>query len=384
MHDVVASSRLDEAGSASLSRELNTFLAEEQEHFKFRSSKGQHEEVGKNSSLADFRLQFQEDVAQLAQRAERLHIVAHGAASQGLSQKADVERRVHDFVIMHEELLASYNHQLGRFKERSHFSQQLQQSLMRTIEPSLTDLAQQTEALGLEELMLSLDSTWWELRSAFDEGLEAVSDHMSAMEETTALLKDYTSICALEYPDLLSSFHSTMRVVDESTSKLFNVWETAVSLTGLLTSKLVDGGAFDHFARADLLSVDVHQVLTGLAPNRTRNLSPEQVSLLDRNSLCMEEMSEEASEAAAWRWRTLHLVRLERGSGSNTCIRLESSLLSWRAWSISMVLLALERFVESTIWKILPTVCTRASLRASREGQSWSRMRSVVSDENLA
>jgi len=296
MHSLVASARLDASGSASLSRELDRFLAEEERGLADRLSANKTLDI---TSAGQLKEGLKGELALLTEKAERLHTVVSGAASQKLSHKVEVDRRVHDFVIQHQELLSKYNAKLGEFQARSEYTSRLQQTLVQAAQPTLADLAMQTETHSVEELMLNLDSTWWELRGTFDAAIEAVEDHMNSMQHTTGLLKDYTSLCALEYPELLDSFHSTMDVADTSKAKLRDTWHQAVMQLGLLTSKIVDGNAFVHFARADMLAVNIDEVLSGKNVNATLPMTEKGLSLLGRASLCAKEVSQEALEAAS-------------------------------------------------------------------------------------
>jgi len=141
----------------------------------------------------------------------------------------------------------------------------------------LSDIATQIEQQTLESLVLNLDSTWWELRGVFDKYIESSTDKIDALYNMTSLLHRYTSAeCALEYPEVLASFWHARRVGSEADAAMKDTWQRAVQHFGLLVAKVVDGNAFTHLARADLLSVD-HRRTPLPQKNGTSLLSVERI-----------------------------------------------------------------------------------------------------------
>jgi len=261
MRSWASSGSFGAAGAKSVSRALSKYVVDG----------GALLNTGVNTSLQG--LDLTSGLEQLVKRTASLHAAFRGAATQKLSKSAEVERRVFQFATQKQEMLRKMSRILGVYKHRSEVAKRGQQRLLGLARTSTSDLARQMERQSTESLLLSLDSTWWELRAIIDQQLEASSAQMQAFSHVTGLLQDYMSACSMAYPDVLAGYHKAVASANRAKQQLKEAWQRAVPLYGLLASKVVDGDAFTHMARADLQAVDPQALHAGAAASKDGNAS---------------------------------------------------------------------------------------------------------------
>lgn len=254
MQSMVPAGRLDSVGTASLSRALNQFIAEEQ---TIAGSVG-GSQVESNAT-AVFEL--------MTRRAMNLKAVVQASVQRRLSSTSNVEHRVHDYVMQQKKSLGRLKRRLGMFRHTSAVSQQQQQLLMGAAQASLTDVHQQIEQQNSGAVMLNFDTTWWQLRSIFDTFLANSSTLVDSFDHVVNLLEMYTSMCSVSYEEMKQDYDNFIELGEEAKSTLHDAWRKAVPLVELLVSNVVNGKLFVKLARADVQRVDRTTILGGKNPS---------------------------------------------------------------------------------------------------------------------
>ena len=231
----------DTAGSAAVSRALQAYGV------KLRSQATEFE--------TDSAEQRQQHAQKLLQHTQELHANIRGVhEARRLRPARRVEQSVTSYVALMQERLAAQSALLGVYHQRSIAGKQRQQHLHQGM--TLEDVIQHEDKQAARSLLLQIDSSWWQLRGALDEYLQAGQEQVQAFSSVMELLEAYTSQCSITYPDLWKGYTAAAASENKAHRVLQETWRKTVPVIGLLTAKIVDGDALELFAKSDLLGIE--------------------------------------------------------------------------------------------------------------------------------
>ncbi|CAE7370621.1 unnamed protein product [Symbiodinium natans] len=139
-----------------------------------------------------------------------------------------------------ETLSRSRNHLIGVYHHRSDEWKQRQRKQRASIR-----LREDSTAW----LLLELDSTWWQLRAAFDKYLTQARSYALAFSDVK-LVQSYIS-CSLQFLDLRAGYGVFQKVEALHEEALQEAWSAMIPLAGLLVSKVLDTRAMTKLSEED-------------------------------------------------------------------------------------------------------------------------------------
>eukprot|EP00439_Symbiodinium_sp_Y106_P013685 s4302_g1.t5 len=235
LHKLLSFGRLSAAGRSSSERALRSFMA------------GLEPSRQSNASR---------NLQHLIDKEEMLHGALLSASGQGLERGSHaVAEEVTTAARAMETLSRSRNHLLGVYHHRSEEWKQRQRKQRAAIR-----LRDDTTAW----LLVELDSTWWQLRAAFDKYLTQAKSYSLAFSDAVKLLQSYIS-CSIQFVDLRAGwgenrdldfslnagFGAFQKVEALHGEALQEAWSAMIPLAGLLVSKVLDSRAMTKLSKED-------------------------------------------------------------------------------------------------------------------------------------
>mmetsp|Transcript_37159 Transcript_37159/g.78845 ORF Transcript_37159/g.78845 Transcript_37159/m.78845 type:complete len:646 (-) Transcript_37159:309-2246(-) len=239
MHSFATDTSFDTGSLASMKRALGSFISE----VKAQTPKG-------NETLDEHLQMVQRKAAALHQRFKL-------ASQNSMPKEYEVERRAAEWAEKTEKLLDSRVSMLGVYTNTSHASKQIQHWLkeqLRSDEDAASEVLMEEESLRV--VMRDLDSSWWTIRDAMDDYLEAADVHIKAYRGAVSAVQEYTSTCSLGFSSLKGAHKQVIKAEDKAHKVLQSAWNTIVPTLGLLASKVRDADTLGSLALADVRDLE--------------------------------------------------------------------------------------------------------------------------------
>ncbi|CAE7716537.1 unnamed protein product [Symbiodinium sp. CCMP2592] len=90
-----------------------------------------------------------------------------------------------------------------------------------------------------DEVLMSLDHIWWQLRTKLDSYLDVAEDEVKAFQGSLVELKNYMD-CKKGFSDLAAGYAQSMSALGRSHRHLRATWRQGTNLLGELASVLAD------------------------------------------------------------------------------------------------------------------------------------------------
>jgi len=194
------------------------------------------------------------------------------AKDESLFGAAAVAHRVGEVAGHMLEVSKQRNHMLGVFNQAASISKQRQEWLwQRATRKPHDDDAFELDRMGTQNVLLTLDKTWWSIRTVIDRYLDAAETQAKKFTDLVTVMDAYTSKCSASYLSLSQAYSHAVRAEKHAHKVLRKVWGKSVPLVGLLASQLCDADAFSRFARADVAAAKGQA--TGHNANESQPLS---------------------------------------------------------------------------------------------------------------
>jgi len=175
------------------------------------------------------------------------------AKDESLSGAAAVAHRVGEVAGHMLEVSKQRNQMLGVFNQAGSISKQRQNWLwQRAAHRPHDDDALELDRMGTQNVLLTLDKTWWNIRTSIDGYLDAAVMQANKFTDLVTVMNAYTSECSASYLSLSQAYSRAVGAEKHAHEVLLKAWGESVPLVGLLASQLCDGDAFNRFARADI------------------------------------------------------------------------------------------------------------------------------------
>ncbi|CAK9058722.1 unnamed protein product [Durusdinium trenchii] len=186
------------------------------------------------------------NVTHLLNKAETVHAAVKLTKQRhGLGRLQALTRNIGRAAVAIQDLARAQSHELGVYNHSSFAWKERQEQLLKSSVDRFEGdaLFRDVGSVGASPVLLELDSTWWSLRATLDKYLSSAKRYAQAMGEVASMLQSYTS-CSIQYAPVHGSFSHLMKAEKEHRKALDEAWSSAVPMTGLLVSKLVDSNAF--------------------------------------------------------------------------------------------------------------------------------------------
>ncbi|CAE7497806.1 unnamed protein product [Symbiodinium sp. CCMP2592] len=311
VRDLVVGADMDSIGHAASRRALEGFIADLRSEMRTPLA---------NSTASD-------KAEYLLSRTEALHRALELSGKQRVKKTEAISAVTAKAAIHMQDLARSRNHLLGIYHHRSSQWKQGQKQLLQTArKKSATEVfafleTSQTSQNDVWQVLLALDSTWWEFRAALDKYLNQAKHYASAYLRAATTLEEYVS-CSARFGEMQKYYEEFLQGEIGYSKALKEAWSTAVPLAGLLVSKLVDSNALLKLTAADAKTAEEKWLQ---ADHCTGNVTHGPASLALLDTLATEVLDQTLDEGLSGQTanqlltvlqelRMLHMSFLDEGA----------------------------------------------------------------------
>jgi len=233
--------------SASLSTDSKASLARALDGFTARFDKPLARDEWNMGNVSSF-------VSSLLDETNALHAVVRTAST--FAQISTVAQASHHSVSLIQHLqhtLKVRMRTLGVYKVSASRAKERQVRMLKRV-PSLgaADVLNEVRISAAREMVLELDTSWWDLRRKLDRYLEATNSQVVAYEFAFSQMDAYVSKCSVGFPELKSAYNRAMDAEASAHRLLRTTWKEISRSLGLLSAKIQDGDAFQKLAILDI------------------------------------------------------------------------------------------------------------------------------------
>lgn len=199
----------------------------------------------------------------MSQEVEKLHATVSTSTKHQLSPSEAATQRASAGLEHLQKVLRTRLHLLGVYKTRSAAANERQRRLRSKVDAA--DVLEEVREQSARMMLLTLDETWWSLRSHLDGYYEKAQVQAEAYDSAFALLDGYTSQCSVGFSQLQSAYRHSLAAEEAAHDQLHSTWAAVVPELGLLASKVSDGRGFVELDRLDAASIGASALGTNLS-----------------------------------------------------------------------------------------------------------------------